>query len=149
MECYAKPSPARPDTTRSNAPARRPQRSARATDAAGPPPSEENAEDFVEHFFVRMSTNWATGARMMAVNLDFRDANELVEWAVKHPQVWGNHDGMSLFSSEGAYEAPWGDANRAGYHALTVRDVANHWDGVAQRLGTLEAGKTPAAQRPG
>ena len=66
------------------------------------------------------------GADAFANELGFNNLKDLEDWAYYHPKLWGNDHGEYMFAQGRAYSV---DDRR-----LTLTDVANHWDAVADRL---------------
>ena len=64
------------------------------------------------------------GAQLAAKFLGFSDMHHLTGWATEHVGVWGNENGLAMFLDAKAFD---GKAN-------TCNDLADHWDGVADRI---------------
>ena len=64
------------------------------------------------------------GSGRLALDLGFKSDEALSDWALCLPEIWGNSDGDSMFSSPFAF----------GKQAVTLQDIIDHWHGVADRL---------------
>lgn len=78
-------------------------------------------------------TSFLQGAIRMAE--DLRIANNLItQWAANNPEIWGNSDGLYMFSAPYAFfhkeKRPQG--------ARTLQDIVDHWTDVYERLKALE-----------
>ena len=73
--------------------------------------------------------NYGEGATLMAKDLGFDYAIDLKIWARENPEIWGNSCGEMMFSAKGE------DAfNKNSMQEVTLLDIANHWENVAERL---------------
>ena len=70
------------------------------------------------------------GVKHMAKDLGFGTTRELRAWAYNHPKLWGNHYGGKLFESAETFGKEAGTI-------LSVKDIAEHWLGVADRIEAL------------
>ena len=75
---------------------------------------------------------YSIGAKSLAYSLGFSNKNLLRDWAIENPDLWGNEFGASMFSHELAY------GKESSYEILTVKEIADHFFGVANRLKTME-----------
>lgn len=65
------------------------------------------------------------GAKLMAKHLGFQNPEQLEEWADENPYIWGNTCGGVMFGGNGkAFDRTY----------PTLRNVCDHWRGVAERL---------------
>lgn len=67
--------------------------------------------------------NYNDGALSMAAHLGFKTRSQLEIWAHKHPNIWGNSYGFSMFNCEMAY----------GFDVGGLGDVVAHLEGVRDR----------------
>ena len=74
----------------------------------------------------RFARGFGDGADAFARELGFFDHYALEDWAHYRPNLWGNHFGCSMFSGGSAYGV--------GGRKLTLEDVADHWEEVADKL---------------
>lgn len=75
----------------------------------------------------KIKTNdYADGAKHMAQTLGFEDVTALKVWAHRNPQIWGNYHGGDMFQSRLAFGVE-------PYEEITLKDIGNHWLGVAER----------------
>lgn len=83
----------------------------------------------------RLDVGYEAGCDMIAEALGFPFAERLCIWASRHPEIWGNEHGASMFSESGAlaFGAPrtvWGDVRLT----LSMGAVLGHLEGVRDRL---------------
>ena len=81
-------------------------------------PSEESVGSFGHRNFTNM----------MAKDLGFEDYNALTDWAHYNPRIWGNEKGASMFCEAEAFD----------YDFISLRDIADHWTRVGDRLKEIE-----------
>ena len=74
------------------------------------------------------------GARIMARDLGFECAGELLRWALENPGIWGNKNGTYMFTSSAAF----GVTDEGSITQLPLSMIASHWRQVALRLQSLE-----------
>jgi hypothetical protein len=78
------------------------------------------------------SNHYSHYKETMATELGFAYSDELEDWAMENPELWGNKDGRYLFccrSAFGVYGEP-----------ITLSIIANHWWKVAKRLWRIQGG---------
>ena len=63
----------------------------------------------------------------------------LLSWANDHPELWGNQYGDSMFSR--AYAFTGLRSQETETRTISIAKVANHWEGVADRIETFERNK--------
>ena len=81
--------------------------------------------------YILDSDAFRTGSGQMSNSLGFKDGNDLVDWAHANPDYWGNEFGGDLFCRAMAYGKEPGES-------VTVKEIADHFFGVANRLKTME-----------
>ena len=69
------------------------------------------------------------GAKMIARDLGFLHEFQLIEWARRHPKLWGNHFGGSVFSSVVAFNRSSLEEN-----SMAVADIADWFNQVRMRV---------------
>lgn len=82
------------------------------------------------------SIHFTDGGNKMAKHLGFKIMSDLIDWADKNPEIWGNKFGGSMFSDSKAF---------TGLHGkrISVNDIINHWKGVYERVLALEKTNEP------
>lgn len=90
------------------------------------------AQDEFDGAFCSSGRQWQLGAQMMAEDLGFDAYEQLQEWAKDHPGLWGNEDGVVMFSENCAFGVDTGIT-------LYASDIINHWKGVGKRLKEKES----------
>ena len=78
--------------------------------------------------------SWIHGAGLMGRDLGFGEDMETAKielqfWAEANPEIWGNKNGISIFSSAMAF----GVKTKHGV-MMSLDDIVAHWEGVADRL---------------
>lgn len=66
-------------------------------------------------------------------DLGFNPFNCITEWANTCPGLWGNHNGLAMFSCKKAFGCTG--------KTISLKKIALHWYGVADRLAKLEGVK--------
>lgn len=93
------------------------------------------------HCLVNTSTNmiagYVRGTELMARDLGFVNALQLMRWARQHPELWGCEGGDMMFGSHCAF-------GKADTDRLLLYDIGHWWLAVA---GRVEA-EPQAAERP-
>lgn len=69
-------------------------------------------------------------ARILAEILGFSRKSHLEQWAHENPEVWGNNYGSDMFYASSAFGL--------GFKNVTLKDISNHWYGVAKRLHEIQ-----------
>lgn len=77
--------------------------------------------------------NYQDGADAFAEILGFQKYMDMKYWADINRNMWGNSNGLSMFSLSMAYR------NNGGRDSRTMQDVLNHWRRVAQRIEEYNA----------
>ena len=83
-----------------------------------------------ENFLITVNgdaANFIEGAEMFARDLGFKEAEDICQWAEQNPTIWGNNNGLGLFSHEKAYGRP-------ADMKLTIDQVVVHLREVSERL---------------
>ncbi len=70
-------------------------------------------------------------AELIAYDLGFENIVELQQWAHDNPGIWGNTYGELMFETSRAFAA-------ADNERVTLKTIADHWKGVADRLELRE-----------
>jgi hypothetical protein len=76
---------------------------------------------------------YGDGAQQMATDLGFTDVTSLKQWAYQYENIWGNPSGCDMFGWPCAFTSP---SRPDG--ALSISQIADHWQEVAQRLEAIE-----------
>lgn len=101
--------------------------------------------------FPKQHLNFRHGAEIMANDLGFSNANDLLSWGNCYPSIWGNCYGKEMFHSAAAYLGEdelllEGDGqvitNRKDIiiswntfeDSLTMKKVIKHWEGLLRRF---------------
>lgn len=71
----------------------------------------------------RESIYYQAGVNNMVEDLGFFCREQLVNWAMRNPIIWGNRNGGMMFSAEKAY----------GENCNTLADIIKHLEGVRDR----------------
>jgi hypothetical protein len=74
--------------------------------------------------------NYNEYAYEMAKFLGFKHRGALEDWADNFPEIWGNDFGSDMFSDNIAF-------GKYRDEKLTLKDVSNHWFGVAKRMTVM------------
>ena len=85
-----------------------------------------------------METSYEDGALYMAKDIGFLNDGHLREWATLFPLVWGNEVGGGMFVYASAFGPPFADKHNRDVDDLSLLDIANHWEDVADRISRLE-----------
>lgn len=81
--------------------------------------------------------NYRSGANLMAKELGFKTARQLMDWAHDNPKLWGTSDGYSMFSSMSAFE----HTSKNGHTQYRLSTIVRHWKRVADRIRKAKAKK--------
>jgi len=68
-----------------------------------------------------------------ATDVVFSSDSGTVQWARNNPSIWGNYNGIYMFSRKDAFVSPTRPEG-----ANTLADIIHHWEEVAERLESLE-----------
>ena len=71
--------------------------------------------------------NFEDGARLMAWDAGFNTIKKMLNWADDNPKIWGNVYGENMFTGQSAYDCH-------PLYEIDLCKIANHFDGVADRL---------------
>ena len=71
--------------------------------------------------------DWEESSRKLCNFLGFNLKFDLEDWAQDNPEIWGNEDGIFMFSDGTAF----GSESRI----FSAEIILNHWEGVLERLG--------------
>lgn len=91
-------------------------------------------------FWDKNHTDYNQSANAMANFLGYERTNrhtamrQLETWAMDNPDLWGNENGDEMFYHRRAFRKDSEDMRSA-----TMREIADHWYGVAERLSKVEA----------
>ena len=77
---------------------------------------------------------FSEGLRLLMQDLGYGEHGDLKDWAERNPELWGNRNGDGMFSNPLAFksDAEW---------YITVKDIAEHWLAVADRIEALNKPK--------
>ena len=73
---------------------------------------------------------WKDGANRMAHDLGFDSKEDLEEWAMSNPVLWGNEKGYDMFESVDAINSECG--------IIKLSEIVSHWRDVAERIEKLD-----------
>ena len=93
---------------------------------------EEDFKEMPGIFDIGPHDAYGIGAKSLAYSLGFSNKDLLKKWADENPDLWGNEFGESMFSHELAY------GKESSYEILTVKEIADHFFGVGNRLMAME-----------
>jgi len=69
----------------------------------------------------------------MAEDLGFVGCEALIWWGLGNPKIWGSEADGNMFQDSYRFNKPLG-------HELTLKDISDHWLGVAKKLHKLQTG---------
>ncbi len=79
---------------------------------------------------LKESLSYSDGSSDMAKYLGFGNyVDELENWAQDNPKIWGNTEGVHMFSNANSFDAEWCNIN--------LKKIGMHWHKVANRLEAL------------
>ena len=78
---------------------------------------------------------YSDGALFMARDLGFADMSELTSWADQNHELWGNQRGENMFCATS--HAFTGADSCSDSRSVTLSEVRDHWQGVADRIKAL------------
>lgn len=91
------------------------------------PSSSNHSEDFSKNYFGNYT-------HKIAQLLGFERSYELKTWARFNSQIWGNGFGSEMFGSDFAF------LENSFQEKVTLETIANHWQGVSDRLRVIQEG---------
>ena len=83
---------------------------------------------FISAVFGESGEKWLYGAKFLSNFLGFGTYEKLPKWAQKNPDIWGNEEGIYLFSDSVAFGL--------GDTIFSAEKIVEHWEGVLDRLET-------------